>query len=140
MTTVPQVPTSTPVGTREWELQGISVEGNTITVSLGVFAGIDVDATAGGTPPNRVDASIPILEFVFEDVAAGEHPVVISDVVGFSERASVIVEAPDSGPNAGNYVLPDWLAEWVADLDAGKIEFPPWPSSDPRTRGELSTT
>ena len=120
-TTVPPFPTPTPMAAQEWELQGIAVEGNTVTVSLRVYAGIDVGVSVGGATPSRVDSSIPNLEFIFENVAAGEHPVVIRDVVGFSERASVIVAMPDTG----NDQLPGWLAEWVADLDAGKVEFPP---------------
>ncbi|MEE8466382.1 MAG: hypothetical protein V3S68_07890, partial [Dehalococcoidia bacterium] len=43
------------------------------------------------------------------------------DVAGFGETASVSIEMPDEG----NGELPGWLAEWVADLEAGKVEFPP---------------
>ena len=120
-TAVPQVPTATPMVTQEWELHGIAVDGDTVTVSLRVFAGIDVGVTVAGAAPNRVDASIPIFAFVFENVAAGEHPVEISDVVGHKQSASVIVAAPD----ADDETLPDWLAEWLVDLDSGKVEFEP---------------
>ncbi|MEE8466469.1 MAG: hypothetical protein V3S68_08340, partial [Dehalococcoidia bacterium] len=41
-TAVPQLPTQTPKVQQEWELLGIAAEGNTVTVSLHVFAGIDV--------------------------------------------------------------------------------------------------
>ena len=61
------------------------------------------------------------MEFIFENVAAGEHPVTISDIVGFSERALVTVEA--AGPDSVE--LPDWLAEWLVELDFGKVEFEP---------------
>lgn len=120
-TVIPEVPTPTPMVTREWELQAITVEGNKVTVTLRVFSGIDVGVTVGGATPNQVNADIPILDFIFESVAAGEHPVVISDIVGFSERASVTVEA--TGP--GSVELPNWLAEWLIDLDSGKVEFDP---------------
>ncbi len=120
-TVVPQVSTPILLPIQEWYLQGIAVEGDTVTVSLFLYVWISVGVTVGGTSPSRVDTSIPILEFVFENVAAGEHPVVIKDVVGYIERTSVKVQAPDSDDET----LPDWLAEWVADLEAGKVEFPP---------------
>ena len=91
--------------------------------SLYVYAGVDVDVAVDGNPPSRMDATVPILEFVFEGLAAGEHPVLISDVIGHSESALVmIVEALPDEQEA-----PDWLAKWVADLEAGAVEFPPRP-------------
>ena len=119
--TFTQAPDPTPMGIQEWQLRGISVEGNTVTVSLLVFAGIAVRVTLDGNHPSRVDDTAPILDFVFEDVTAGEHPIEIKDVVGFIEKTSVKVEAPD--PVNGD--LPDWLTKWVADLEAGRVEFPP---------------
>ncbi|MDA1129011.1 MAG: hypothetical protein O2913_09970 [Chloroflexi bacterium] len=113
--------TPTPIVSQEWKLEGIAVDGNTVTVSLHVSAGIDVDVTVGGVAPSRVDAAIPILEFVFENVAGGEQPVVISDVLGFSQWTTVRVDARVPGTED----LPVWLAEWVADLEAGSEEFPP---------------
>ena len=89
--------------------------------SLYVYAGVDVDVAIYGNPPSHVDATVPILEFVFEGLAAGEHPVLISDVIGHSESASVmIVEALPDEQDA-----PDWLAKWAADLEAGAVELPP---------------
>ena len=74
-----------------------------------------------GNPPSRMDAAVPILEFVFEGLAAGKHPVITSGVIGHSESALVmIVEALPDEQEA-----PDWLAKWVADLEAGTAEFPP---------------
>jgi hypothetical protein len=35
-------PTSTPLPTTEWRLEDMQVSGSTVTVSLPVFAGIDV--------------------------------------------------------------------------------------------------
>ena len=129
---VPQVSTPTPMVPQEWVLEGVQVDGSTVTVVVRVFAGIDVGVTVGGASPSRVAATIPIVEFVFEDVPAGNHAVVISDVVGFSERASVTVVSPD--PVIGE--LPDWLAEWVADLNAGKVEFPPGSITKYRYQGQ----
>ena len=120
-TSVPQIPTSTPIVTQEWELEGLAVTGSTVTVSVRVYAEVQIDVSFGGTPPSWVNASSPLVEYIFEEVAAGEHAVEISDVVGFSQTASVVVK--EQKPVNGE--LPDWLAKWVADLDAGKIEFPP---------------
>ena len=86
--------------------------------SLYVYAGVDVDVAIYGNPPSRVDATVPILEFVFEGLAAGEHPVLISDVIG--SASVMIVEALPDEQDA-----PDWLAKWAADLEAGAVELPP---------------
>ena len=85
-----------------------------------------------GNPPSRMDATVPILEFVFEGLAAGEHPVLISDVMGHSESALVmIVEALPDEQEA-----PDRLAKWVADLETGAVEFPPRPITRYEYQGE----
>ena len=118
---VPQASTPTPMPVREWELQEIAVERATVTVSLRVFAGIDVGVNIGGREPTRVEAAIPVINYIFEDVAIGEHPVLISDVVGHSQTASVMVEPPP----LVDALLPIWLADWVDSLDAGEAEFPP---------------
>jgi hypothetical protein len=106
---------------REWDLQKISVNGSTVTVSLHVFAGIDVGVTINGKEPARVEAAIPVINFVFEGVPVGENPVVVSDVVGRKETASVTIEALQSVDTA----LPTWLSDWVEDLEAQNVEFPP---------------
>ncbi len=75
--------------------------------SLYVYAEVDVDIAIDGNSPSRMDATVPILEFVFEGLAAGEHPVLISDVIEHSESALVmIVEALPDEQEA-----PDWLAK-----------------------------
>ena len=104
--------------------------------SLYVYAGVDVDVAIDGNPPSRMDTTVPILEFVFEGLAAGEHPVLISDVIGHSESALVmIVEALPDEQEA-----PDWLAKWVAGLEAGAVEFRLGPSPDTNTKARPSTT
>jgi hypothetical protein len=120
-TAAPQTPAETPMPVREWNLEEISVDGSTVTVSLRVFAGIDVGVTINGKEPTRVEAVIPVINFVFEGVPIGEHSVVVSDVVGHKETASVTVEAPPSV----DAMLPIWLADWVEDLEARNVEFPP---------------
>ena len=49
--------------------------------SLYVYARVDVYVAIDGNPPSRMDAAVPILEFVFAGLAAGEHPVMISGVM-----------------------------------------------------------
>ena len=81
------IPSPTPSVAREWNLEEVKADGSTVTVSLHVFAGIDVDVTLDGKEADHVNAALPILEFVFEDVPAGEHSIVVSDVVGFEHTA-----------------------------------------------------
>jgi len=106
-TAVPQVPTPSPMPVQEWNFEKISVDGSTVTVSLHVFAGIDVGVTINGKEPIRVETAIPLINFVFEGVPTDEHPVVVLDAVGHKETASVTVEAPPSV----DIVLPTWLAD-----------------------------
>lgn len=120
-TTVPQAETPTPRPPQEWRLEGIVVAGSTVTVSLFFHSTASVGVTLDGAPQTRRDNKPPVTGFVFEDVDPGEHAIEIKDVMGNVERATVVVEAFD--PDGGN--VPDWLAKWVADLEAGKVEFPP---------------
>ena len=90
-------PTPTPLVPREWDLQEVQVDGSTVTVSLHVFAGIDVDVTLNGKEADEVNIALPILEFVFVDVAAGEHAILVSDIVGFEETAQVAVPVRPRG-------------------------------------------
>jgi hypothetical protein len=106
---------------REWDIEDIVADGSTVTVSLHVFAGIDVGVTMNGNEATRVEAALPVINFVFEGVPVGKHPVVVSDVVGHKETASVTVEASPST----DIVLPTWLSNWVEDLEAQNVEFPP---------------
>ena len=111
----------TPRPTQEWVLQEITVEGDTVTVSLSVFVGIAVRVRLDGQEATRVDQELPTLDYVFEKVAPGEHSIEIRDVVGFREMASVTVAEPS--PDAGG--TPDWLTEWLDDLESGREENPP---------------
>ena len=89
-------PTPTPSPAREWNLEGVQVDGSTVIVRLHVFAGIDVRATLDGRDPDQVNAPIPSLEFVFQDVTPGQHTIEVRDVVGFKESAEVVVPSPTS--------------------------------------------
>jgi len=97
------------------------VEGNTVTVSLFFHSTASVSVTLDGALKSRRDNNIPVLGYIFEGVRTGEHGIEIKDVMGNIETTSVLVAAPQ--PPAG--WLPDWLAKWVAELNAGEVEFPP---------------
>ena len=86
--------TPTPFPSKEWALEDIRVNGSTVTVLVRVYAGIDVRVTLDGREPDRMDAPLPILEFVFQNVAPGERSVESQDVVGHSMIAELLVPAP----------------------------------------------
>ena len=87
-------PTPTPTATpmKEWNLEGIQVDASTVTVSVRVFAGIDVWATLDGTRSDEVTPTPPTIKFVFHNVTPGTHTVEVRDVVGHSETAEVTVQ------------------------------------------------
>ena len=104
--------------------------------SLYVYARVDVYVAIDGNPPSRMDAAVPILEFVFEGLAAGKHPVMISGVIGHSESALVmIVEALPDEQEA-----PDWLANGWQTWKPEPLNFRLGPSPDTNTKGRPSTT
>jgi len=120
-TTVSPTETFTPRSVQEWRLDGVSVEGSTVMVSLFFHATASVIVTLDGKEPTRRDNNIPVLAYIFEGVPAGEHDIEIKDVMGNIETTSVLVAA--SQPIEDQ--LPEWLAKWVAELDSGEVEFPP---------------
>ncbi len=103
--TATTVPAVTPVPVQGWELARSRPMGPQ-SGPLYVYAGVDVDVAINGNPPSRVDATVPILELVFGGLAASEHPVLISDVIGHSESASVMIVEP----LPDKHEAPDWLA------------------------------
>ena len=84
----------TPTLVKEWAFQDVVVAESTVTVSLRVFAGIDIKATLDGQQPDEVRHEAGVLRHVFRDVAAGAHAVRIQDVMGFSEILEVVVPPP----------------------------------------------
>ena len=93
-------PKPTPLPIKEWNLEGIQVDGSTVTVVLRVYAGIDVRVTLDVRDPDQVKGPPPILEYVFQNVTPGKHTIQVRDVVGYKESAEVVVlpqKAPD-GP------------------------------------------
>ena len=59
-TTVPKIENPTPRRVQEWRLQGVSVEGNTVTVSLFFHSTASVGVTLDGAPETRRDNNIPV--------------------------------------------------------------------------------
>ena len=94
----PPTPTATPTLSvvREWTLEGIQVDGSTVTARLHVFAGIDVRVTLDGRSSDELNALVPNLEFVFKNVAPGSHTIEVNDVVGFTETTKVVVPTSDA--------------------------------------------
>ena len=117
-TTATPTATATPSPTREWNIDGVQVDGSTVTVLLHVFAGIDVRVTLDGRAPDHINASIPILEHVFQDVAPGQHTIEVRDVVGYSETVEVVV-VPTALP------LMPWLRELIQRLESEPVANPP---------------
>ncbi|MCZ6789897.1 MAG: hypothetical protein O7D33_08195 [Chloroflexi bacterium] len=115
--TPPSTATATPSPAKEWAIESILVDGSTVTVLLQVFAGIDVQVTLDGRVPDQVNAPIPILEHVFQDVTPGQHTVEVRDVVGYSETAEVVV--PTALP------LMPWLRELIQRLESEPVANPP---------------
>ena len=99
-TATPVPPTPSPTATptlsvvREWDLDGVSVDGSSVTVLLHVYAGIDVWVTLDGERADDVAFAPPTLRSVFHDVVPGQHVIEVRDIVGHSETTGVSVVAP----------------------------------------------
>jgi len=109
-------PTPTPTPTKEWNLEGIQVDGSTVTVSVRVFSGIDVWATIDGERSDEVTPTPPVIEYTFRNVAAGTHSVEVRDVVGHKETTEVVVPVPE---------IPEWLAVLIQRLENEPVTNPP---------------
>ncbi len=92
-------PTATPTPSviREWDLDGVTVDGSAVTVLLRVYAGIDVWVTLDGERADEVDFAPPTLRSLFHDVAPGRHVIEVRDIVGYSETTSVGVLEDEAG-------------------------------------------
>jgi len=91
-------PTPTPLPTKEWNLEDIQVDGSTVTVSVRVYAGIDLWATLDGRRSDEVTFDLPIIKYVFQNVTSGTHTVEIQDVIGHYEMRKVAIEFPTPTP------------------------------------------
>ena len=81
----------TPMPVREWEIERVSVNGSTITVTLRVYAGIDVSVVVDGFGPDEIVAEFPLIRHVFNNVESGTHELSVSDVVGHIDGQAVTV-------------------------------------------------
>ena len=90
----------TPRRSQKWMVENVLVLGSTVTVSLFYHSTASVSVTLGGASEARRDNKTPVLGSIFEDVAPGEYPIVIKDVMGNVEAASVTVE---SHPSSTSY-------------------------------------
>ena len=114
-------PTPTPGPASEWELVGSQTEGSTVTVLLRVFSGIDVKVTLDGVAPNEVNSSAPNVSYVFQSVAAGNHTLVVADVVG--HQVTGMLAVPEGTSLAQD--IPDWLVRIIKDFESGEAGAPP---------------
>lgn len=116
--TATESPTSTPLPVKEWTLEDVRVDGSTVTVSLRVYAGIDVQVTLDGKPADDVVSTLSTLEYVFMNVAPGQHTVEVRDVVGYNETTEVVVSSP-------NTELPAWLIDLINSQKNEPVANPP---------------
>ena len=113
--------TPTPSPIREWNLEGIQVDGSTGTVLLRVYAGIDVRVALDDERADEVRPTIPIIEYVFLNVTPGQHTVEVQDVVGHGEKAEVVVATSSATPDEN----PEWLGQLIQRLGNEPVANPP---------------
>ena len=120
-TSVPPVETQTPRPVAEWALEDITVNGDIVVVSIFMYSSAPFTVTLDGDRHTRRDDNLPVIGFIFDDVSPGDHTIVMKDVMGNVETASVSVEelVADNGGQS------EWLTEWLADLQAQEVENPP---------------
>ncbi len=115
-TTTP-TPTATPMVIREWDLKDIQVYGSTVSVSLNMYAGVDVQVTLDGRTADEVRVNLPTVEYLFNNVGLGIYTIEVGDVVGFSETSEVVMTtAPPLMP---------WQANLVRKLEKEPVANPP---------------
>ena len=120
-TSVPTVETPTPVPVAEWALEDITVRRDTVIVVIFFHSTPSIDVTVGGNPPTRKAETLPTISYFFENLDPGEHKVEIRDLRGNMESTSIVLEeqVEDNGSE------PEWLAEWLTDLQAREVDNPP---------------
>ena len=113
----------------EWALEEVSVNQDTVIVSVFLHSTAAITVTLDGNPPTRRDdTAIPVLNYVFEAVPAGQHSIHISDVMGNAETASVLVDWTKP--------IEDISPEWLADLEVKALDNPPRSITKYQTKGE----
>ncbi|MBT97782.1 MAG: hypothetical protein CL902_04035 [Dehalococcoidia bacterium] len=132
-TTVPPVETATPRPVAEWSLEDTTVRGDTVIVAIFFHSTPSIDVTVGGNPPTRKAETLPTISYFFEDLDPGEHKVEIQDVMGNMESTSVVVDEQV----ADNGSEPEWLAEWLTNLQALEVDNPPMSITRYENQGEV---
>ena len=124
-----KVPTPLPRPVAEWELEKVSINKNTVIVSVFLHSTAAITATLDGPPPTRRhDTAISVLNYVFEAMPAGQHSIYFSDVKGNVETSSVLVDWTKPIEN----IAPEWLA----DLKVKDLDNPPKSITKYRTKNE----
>ncbi|MDA0988442.1 MAG: hypothetical protein O2783_04805, partial [Chloroflexi bacterium] len=92
--TATESPTSTPLPVKEWTLEDVRVDGSTVTVSLRVYVGIDVQVTLDGKPADEVVNTLPTLDYVFLNVAPGQHTVEVRWTPSLGQKRDFVKIVP----------------------------------------------
>ena len=127
-TSAAPTPTSTPLPVKEWDLEDVQVSGSTVTLSLRVYAGIDVWATLDDKRADEVRPAIPTIEYIFRNVALGMHTVDVQDVVGHHEAVEVVVSAsttPLTPTSVPTTEVPAWLNDFIYRQQNEPVANPP---------------
>ena len=90
-TTSSPTATSTPMISKEWDLEDIQVYGSTVSVSLYMYAGVGVQVTLDGRVADEVRSNLPTVEYLFNNVNPGTRTIEVEDVVGYSEAEEVVM-------------------------------------------------
>ena len=132
-TSVPTVETPTPVPVAEWALEDITVRRDTVIVVIFFHSTPSIDVTVGGNPPTRKAETLPTINYFFENLDPGEHKVEIRDLRGNMESTSIVLEeqVEDNGSE------PEWLAEWLTNLQALEVDNPPMSITRYENQGEV---
>jgi hypothetical protein len=126
-----EVPTPRPAA--EWALEEISVNKDTVIVSLFLHPTAAVTVKLDDKPPTRFDdAVVPVLNYVFEAVPAGQHDIRIEDDIGNVETTSVLVDWTKPSED----IAPDWLTKWLTNLEAEALDNPPKSITKYQSQGE----
>ena len=85
----------TPMPPREWDIEDVSVDGSTVTVTVRVYATADYTVLIDGIASDETQLSLPLIQHIFKNVASGTHELTVSDVVGHVEGQ--VIEVPFLG-------------------------------------------
>lgn len=91
-TAMPEVDTPTPRPESGWALERISIQGETVIVSIFFLSTPSIKVTLSGNSPTSQENFFPNMSFIFEGVAKGEHIIEIKDTMGNVETTTTFVE------------------------------------------------